>query len=96
MKILATENELCPLILGEKEILLTEQIKSVHNLYLKGIVRELYQSKDSNLMIIVLECISYREAESYLAKLPLVRAGKSTFDIKVLEPYRGYMDLLSR
>ncbi len=89
MKILAIENELCPLILGEKEILLSGQMKAIHDLYLSGKIREYYQKDSSNLLVLVLECISLREAENYLAKLPLVRAGKSTFDLFALEPYRG-------
>ncbi len=90
MKILARENELCPLILSEKEILLSGQMKAIHDLHIQGKIREIYQNGSSNLVILVLECISLREAENYLAKLPLVRAGKSTFDMSILEPYRGY------
>lgn len=31
-----------------------------------------------------------REAERHLAKLPLVRVGKSTSSVEILEPYQGY------
>jgi hypothetical protein len=93
MKLLAIENELCPLMLGE-EILLTEQRKAMYDLYLHGNIREMYQKEDSNEMILIMECISKRECENYLAKLPLVRAGKSTFNIQVMEPYKGFKEIL--
>lgn len=94
MKFLAIENELCPLMLGEKEVLLSEQRKSMYELYLQGYIREFNQKEDSNEMILIMECITKRECVNYLAKLPLVRAGKSTFDIFVLAPYDGFKDLV--
>ena len=94
MRILAIENELCPLMLGEKEVLLAEQRKAMYALYLHGYVREINQKEDSNGVILLMECVSKREAENYLAKLPLVRSGKSTFDIVVLEPYEGFRELV--
>ena len=94
MKILAIENELCPLMLGEKEVLLSEQRKAMYALYLHGYIREMNQKEDSNEMILIMDCVSKREAENYLAKLPLVRSGKSTFDIFVMEPYDGFRELV--
>jgi hypothetical protein len=94
MRILAIENELCPLMLGEKEVLLAEQRKAMYALYLHGYIREINQKENSNEVILLLECISKREAENYLAKLPLVRSGKSTFDIIVLDPYEGFRELV--
>lgn len=94
MRILAIENELCPLMLGEKEVLLTEQRKAMYALYLHGYIREMNQKENSNEMILIMECVSKREAENFLAKLPLVRSGKSTFDIFVMEPYDGFRELV--
>ena len=94
MRILAIENELCPLMLGEKEVLLAEQRKAMYALYLHGYIREINQREDSNEVILLMECVSKREAENYLAKLPLVRSGKSTFDIVVMEPYEGFRELV--
>lgn len=94
MKILATEQELCPLILSEKEILFADQRKALHLLHLSGRIREIYQQHNSNLVFLILECISLREAENYLTRLPLVRAGKSTFEIVSFEPYSGYSNLI--
>lgn len=93
MRILAIENELCPLMLGE-EILLTEQRKAMYALYLHGYIREMNQKENSSEMILLMECVSKREAENYLAQLPMVRSGKSTFEIMVLEPYDGFKSLL--
>ncbi|MBN2796008.1 MAG: hypothetical protein JXR88_11420 [Clostridia bacterium] len=93
MKLLARENELCPLMLGE-EILLSEQRKAMYDLYLYGYIREMYEKEGSNEMILIMECSSKRECENYLAKLPLVRAGKSTFNIEVLSPYRGFKEII--
>ena len=93
MKILAIENELCPLMLGE-EVLLAEQRKAMYALYLHGYIREMNQKENSNEMILIMECVSKREAENYLAKLPLVRGGKSTFNIFVMEPYTGFKELV--
>lgn len=92
MKIMAIENELCPLILGEKEILNYEQKKAIHNLYLEGYIREVFKKDESESLVIILECSSRREAEHFLAKLPLVRAGKSTFDIVILSPFDGFKE----
>jgi hypothetical protein len=94
MRILAIENELCPLMLGEKEVLLAEQRKAMYALYLHGYIREINQREDSNEVILLMECVSKREAENYLAKLPLVRSGKSTFDIVVMDPYEGFRELV--
>lgn len=94
MKILAIENELCPLMLGEKEVLLAEQRKAMYALYLHGYIREMNQKENSNEMILIMDCVSKREAENYLAKLPLVRSGKSTFDIFVMTPYDGFKELV--
>jgi len=94
MRILAIENELCPLMLGEKEVLLSEQRKAMYALYLHGYIREMNQKENSNEMILIMECVSKREAENFLAKLPLVRSGKSTFDIVVMEPYDGFRELV--
>lgn len=93
MRLLAIENELCPLMLGE-EILLKEQRKAVYELYLKGFIREINQKENSDGLLLVMECMSKREGENFLAKLPLVRAGKSTFDIFVMEPYKGFKELV--
>jgi hypothetical protein len=94
MRILAIETELCPLMLGEKEVLLAEQRKAMYALYLHGYIREINQREDSNEVILLMECVSKREAENYLAKLPLVRSGKSTFDIVVMNPYEGFRELV--
>lgn len=94
MRILAIENELCPLMLGEKEVLLAEQRKAMYALYLHGYIREINQKEGSNEVILLMECVSKREAENYLAKLPLVRSGKSTFDIVVMDPYEGFRELV--
>jgi len=94
MKILAVETELCPLMLEEKEVLLSEQRKAIYALYLHGYIREMNQKEDSSELVLIMDCVSKREAENYLAKLPLVRSGKSTFEIQVLEPYDGFKDLV--
>lgn len=93
MRLLAIENELCPLMLGE-EILLSEQRKAMYALYVHGYIREMNQKEDREEMILIMECMSKREGQNFLAKLPLVRAGKSTFEVYVLEPYKGFTELV--
>lgn len=90
MRLIAIEKELCPLMLGEKEVLLTEQSKAIYDLYLKGYIREIHQKEDSSEVILIMECLSQREATSLLAKLPLVRTGKASFDLTIIKPYEGY------
>lgn len=90
MRFLAIENEVCPMMLGEKEVLLSEQSKALHEYYLQDYIRDIHQKSDSTETILIMECISKREAESLLKKLPLVRAGKVTFDVIPFGPYEGF------
>jgi hypothetical protein len=93
MKILAIENKLRPLMLGE-EALLGDQAKAIYALYVHGYITQMHQKENSSEAILVLDCISKREAENYLAKLPLVRAGQSTFDVYPLEPFKGFREFM--
>lgn len=93
MRLLAIENEIRPLMLGE-EVVQKEQVRALYNLYLKGYVREITQKMGTNDVILTMECLTKREAESVLASLPLVRVGKSTFELHFLEPYQGFKGVM--
>jgi len=93
MRFVAKEVHLCPLMLGE-ETLRVQQAKVIHDYYLKGMVQAVYHIDDSENVFMIMDCITKREAEVLLAKLPLVRAGKSTFEVNEIKPYRGYEGLV--
>lgn len=90
MRFIAIENEVCPMMLGEKEVLLSEQSKAIHELYVLDYIREIHQKIDTTETILIMECISKREAEALLKKLPLVRAGKASFEVIPFGPYQGF------
>lgn len=76
-------------MLGE-EVLESQQAKSIYDLYLKGYILEMNSLLDNKEVLIKMEAISEREAKAILSKLPLVRAGKSTFELLEILPYNGF------
>lgn len=93
MKFIAKEIHLCPLMLGE-EVLLTQQIKAIYAYYLQGLVYEIHHVGASSEVVLKIECLTRGEAEQALSKLPLVRAGKSTFDMYEIRPYAAFKELI--
>jgi hypothetical protein len=64
-------------------------------LYLAGVIRELYFRADRHTAVLVLECAEAAEARAALATLPLVQAGLITFDLIPLAPYPGFERLFA-
>ena len=93
MKLIAKEIHLCPLMLGE-EVLNIQQAKTIYDYYLKGFISEVHNIEETSEVVVKMDCLTRREAESLLSKLPLVRAGKSTFEIFEIKPYKGFEGLL--
>lgn len=95
MKFLAIEKENgnAPVIYtGE---LLTEEAHKAHQLYLAGILREIYFNDDHSA-VLILECASMEMAEDSLAGLPLVQNGLIRFELMELRPYTGYERIIKK
>jgi len=89
MKFLAIENENTNehfIFSGE---LLREEALKVYQLYLDGIIREIYFN-DDHCAVLMLECLSRQIAEDILSGLPLVQNGLIRFELTELKPYTGY------
>ncbi len=93
MKILAMERE----VPGVKPEQFAQhrklEARKVWDLYLAGIIRELYFRQDRSEAVLIMECPSAGEAIRALGDLPLVRAGLITFDVIPLVPYPGFARL---
>jgi hypothetical protein len=96
MKILAIERE----VSGIAEDVLVPHLRAeafrALELYLDGVIRELYFRADHNAAILILECEGLEEAKKALATLPLVQQGLIEFDFIPLAPYPGFKRLLER
>ncbi|NWG17644.1 MAG: superoxide dismutase [Chloroflexi bacterium] len=62
-------------------------------LYLSGVIRELYFRADRHEAVLVLECPDMDAARAALDSLPLVREGLIAFEIIPLVPYPGFARL---
>ncbi|HEX3073832.1 MAG TPA: hypothetical protein VHP30_09495 [Ignavibacteriales bacterium] len=90
MKFLALEIEKPGLSKDAFEPYLKDEGRRALELYELGIIRELYFDKEKHAAVLILECDNKKTAETYLASLPLVKAGLITFDIIELAPYTGF------
>jgi hypothetical protein len=93
MKLLAMETEITGADWSNADALLEEEARHVYDLYLAGVVREIYFT-ESHEAVINLECADKAEAERLLGEFPLVRAGLIRFALKELHPYDGYSRLM--
>ncbi|MBK6962787.1 MAG: superoxide dismutase [Bacteroidales bacterium] len=92
MKFLAIERENANgLFTGE---LLTEEARKVHELYLAGMLREIWFN-DDHCAVVMLECASRQIAEDILSDLPLVKNGLIRFELTELKPYTGYERIIN-
>ena len=96
MKLIAFERELK----GEKErdfeSYFKPEAEKVWEYYKKGIIREIYFTKETHEAVLLLECESKKAAENYLISLPLVQAGLIRFDVIELLPYDGFERLFQK
>jgi hypothetical protein len=89
MKYLALERELD---LGQKQStpsVRESEARRVYELYLQGILREIYFSKEGHNAILILECKDEEEARKTLETLPLVQEKIIEFQLITLLPYTG-------
>jgi hypothetical protein len=96
MRILALEREM-PGTAGEafKPHLKAEATR-VWELYLAGVLREIYFRDDQPTAVLLLECADVEEANNVLGTLPLVREGLIAFDVIPLKPYPGFARLFAQ
>jgi len=95
MRILALEQTV-PGITGEQfTTFLKDEAKRVWELYQQGIIRDIWFRADRRDAVVMLECNDIKEAEDYLATLPLVRNGLVTFEVIPLSPYSGFARLFN-
>jgi hypothetical protein len=89
MKYLALERELDQ---GQKQSTLSgreSEARRVYELYLQGILREIYFSKEGHNAILIMECKDEEEARKTLETLPLVQEKIIEFQLITLLPYTG-------
>ena len=89
MKILAIEKEMPGVVWENRGEILAKEALTVYNLYLKGLVREIYFT-ENKIAILILECESINQASELLNTLPLVKEGIIRFDISEMRPYTGF------
>jgi hypothetical protein len=93
MKILAMEREIPGIQPEQFEQHRRFEARKVWDLYLAGIIRELYFRQDRTEAVLIMECASAGEAIRALDALPFVQAGLITFDVIPLVPYPGFARL---
>lgn len=96
MKILAIEKELSHSKPENYKACLKEEASAVWNLYVEGIIRELYFRADVKCAVLLLECQSVEDARTIISDLPIVKNKLSTFDIIPLVPYDGFERLFEQ
>ncbi|HPG40022.1 MAG TPA: muconolactone Delta-isomerase family protein [bacterium] len=95
MRILALEQTV-PGIMGEQFTpFLKDEAKRVWELNQQGIIRDIWFRADRRDAIVMLECHDVKEAQEYLATLPLVENGLIRFEVIPLAPYTGYARLFN-
>lgn len=95
MKILAIEKEIEETNWEHAEKLLVKEAQHIFQLYLSCSLREIYFTENKNA-VLILEITDKESAERLLNDLPLVKAGKVTFEIIELKPYTGYKRILQK
>jgi len=90
VKILAIEREYEGKTAKDFQPHLEAEARRVWELYIKGLIREIYFRADQKSAVLILECKNIEEAEEKLATLPLVREDLIYFDFIPLAPYPGF------
>ncbi len=90
MKILAIEKDNPAATDADFTPHLKAEAGRAYELYLAGVIRELYFHRDEHVAVLMLECASLEEANEILASLPLVREGLITFELLPLVAYPGF------
>jgi muconolactone delta-isomerase len=97
MKIIALEKEI-PGVTDKQftSAILKKESAKAWKLHQAGIIRELYFRQDRHEAVLILECKNVKEAQSVLAKLPLVKSGLIAFDFIPLTAYDGFARLFAK
>lgn len=95
MKILAIETEVPGISDEAFAPHLRAEARRAWELYLAGVLRELYFRQDRDAAVLVLECEDIAEASEVLGTLPLVRDGLIAFELVPLVPYPGFSRLFA-
>lgn len=95
MKILALEHDAPETAREQYRPLLHAEAERIWQLYLGGIIRELYFRADAAQAVLVLECADVETARMALDSLPLVQAGVISFELIPLAPYPGFARLFA-
>ena len=95
MKYLAIENELPGISKESIQPFLKAEAGRLWELYLTGLVREMYFRADRSEAVLVLECNDLEQAQAALASLPFVQEELITFEVIPLIPYPGFARLFS-
>jgi hypothetical protein len=90
VKILAIEREYEGKTAKDFQPHLEAEARRVWELYIKGLIREIYFRADQKSAVLILECKNIEEAEEKLATLPLVREDLIYFDFIPLAPCPGF------
>ncbi|GIL14499.1 MAG: hypothetical protein BroJett038_32190 [Chloroflexota bacterium] len=93
MKFLALEHEVPGVADEQFAPHLKAEAARAWELYLDGVIRELYFRADRHEAVLVLECPDMDAARAALDSLPLVRERLITFEIIPLAPYPGFARL---
>ena len=94
MKFPAIEKQTAPETKLFTTELLTSEAYRAHELYLSGILREIYFN-DEHCAVLILECENREMAVGNLAGLPLAEHGFVRFELMELKPYTGYEQIIS-
>jgi hypothetical protein len=95
MKILAIEKQIRGSVQIDCEPFLKAEARRVWELYLQGVIREIYFRQDWPGAVLVLECDSMDHARKAIASLPLMKENLIDFEIIPLHPYPGFARLFS-
>ena len=90
MKILALEREIQGMPATAFRSLLQAEAAKAWELYMQGVIRELYFNAEQHTAILVLECDHLQAARLILDQLPLVQARLIDFELVPLAPYDGF------
>lgn len=93
MKIIAIEKDLEGVDWKNAKEILEEEAREVYQLYLKGVIREIYFTENKNA-VLILECENKGQAIQLLDAMPLVQKKYTRFEIMELRPYSGWSRLM--
>ena len=95
MKIIAIEHERPGATAERFALFAEEEARALHDLYQRGLVREMHFRADRDAAVLVLEAPDMATAEGALSDLPYVENGLIEFERIPLRPYPGFERLFA-